>query len=89
MTEKTTQVDGRPQSAIWTVWEEAARDALVQEMKQRKIGYKELSRRLDAMGIFESPDRLNRKVNRKRFSAAFMLACFQAMGTAALPICTN
>lgn len=83
---KTTQVDGLPQSAVWASWEGIARDTLVREMKRRKISYKELSRRLEAMGIFQSPDRLNRKVNRKRFSAAFLLACFQAMRATALPV---
>jgi hypothetical protein len=41
--------------------------------------FKELSRRLEVFGIDELPDQINRKINRKRFSAAFMFACLAAM----------
>jgi hypothetical protein len=54
---------------------------LVTEMKRKKVSYKALSQRLAAIGIDESPERLNRKVNRKRFSAAFLLACLAALGS--------
>ncbi|SFB69457.1 hypothetical protein SAMN05216344_101288 [Polaromonas sp. OV174] len=33
----------------------------------------------DRHAIHETPDRLNRKVNRKKFSAAFHLACLKAL----------
>jgi len=68
-----------PQSAIWAEWENNAWDCLVDRMRECKVGYKELSRRLEGMGINESPDRLNRKVNRKRFSAAFFLVCLEVV----------
>ena len=68
-----------PQSAIWAEWENHAWDCLVDRMLECKVGYKELSRRLERLGIYESPDRLNRKVNRKRFSAAFFLVCLEVM----------
>lgn len=77
---------GRRQSDVWASWEDAAQAALVSEMRRRKISYKELSRRLEALGIDETPDRINRKVNRKRFSAAFLLACLKAMGVESLPV---
>ena len=48
-------------------------------MKQHKVGYKQLSRELEKFGIYESPGQLNRKVNRKKFSAAFLLACLEAI----------
>ncbi|CAL8477056.1 protein of unknown function (plasmid) [Caballeronia sp. S22] len=48
-------------------------------MNERKISYKELALRLERLGIVESAGQLNRKINRKRFSAAFMLACLDAM----------
>jgi hypothetical protein len=67
------------QSSIWLERENDVWKFLIREMKQRRVSYKELSRRLEALGIYESPDRLNRKVNRKRFSAAFFLACCQAL----------
>ena len=59
---------------------------LLNGMRQRKLGYKELARRLERYGIDESADQINRKVNRKRFSAAFLLACLAAMDVDSVPI---
>ncbi|KVW48362.1 DUF6471 domain-containing protein [Burkholderia ubonensis] len=61
-------------------WEEEAKGLIEEEMMRRGIRYKQLSRMLEEMGIDESPDQINRKVNRKRFSAAFLVACLSAMG---------
>lgn len=60
-------------------WEDRAKELLVDEMKRRGLSYKSLARRLEPYGIDETPDQINRKINRKRFSAAFMLACLAAM----------
>ena len=68
-----------PQSKVWATWEDRAKSLLVSYMTKNKLGYKELSRRLEALGIYENPDQLNRKVNRKRFSAAFLLVCLEVM----------
>ena len=68
-----------PQSRVWAAWEDQAKALLVRRMRKNKLGYKELSRRLEALGIYENPDQLNRKVNRKRFSAAFLLVCLEVM----------
>lgn len=65
--------------AAYTPWEDRAKELLVAEMGKRKLGYKELARLLEPYGIDETPDQINRKVNRKRFSAAFLLACLAAM----------
>ncbi len=75
----------RPEVA-YTPWEDRAKELLVAEMEYRKLGYKELARLLEPYGIDETPDQINRKVNRKRFSAAFMLACLAAMGVAAVKV---
>ncbi len=69
----------RPEVA-YTPWEDRAKELLITEMGKRRMTYKELARRLEAYGIDELPDQVNRKVNRKRFSAAFLLACLAAMG---------
>lgn len=61
-------------------WEEEAKALIEEEMARRGIRYKQLSRMLEEMEIDESPDQINRKVNRKRFSAAFLVACLCAMG---------
>jgi hypothetical protein len=64
---------------VYGEWEAAARNVIVLAMNKHGIGYKELALRLEAVGISENADQLNRKVNRKRFSAAFMLACLAAI----------
>jgi hypothetical protein len=63
----------------YEAWEQTAKDLIETEMMRRGIRYKELSRMLEKLGINESPDQINRKVNRKRFSAAFLIACLSAM----------
>lgn len=68
----------RPEAA-YTPWEDQAKALLVAEMAKRRMTYKDLARRLEAYGIDELPDQINRKVNRKRFSAAFLLACLAAI----------
>ena len=73
--------DGRliRQSEIWDNFERLAAWYLLEGKKEKKLTYEELSKRLNALGIHESADRINRKVNRRRFSAAFFIACLTAM----------
>lgn len=66
-------------------WEDKAREHIVSTMNQRKLSYKALALRLERLGIAESADQINRKINRKRFSAAFMLACLEAMDDESSP----
>ena len=83
------QVPGKrrqPAAQPYGRWEEETKGLIEEEMSRRAIRYKELSRMLEKMGIDESPDQINRKVNRKRFSAAFLLACLAAMGVSSIPI---
>ena len=61
-------------------WEEEAKGLIEEEMMRRGIRYKQLSRMLEQLGVYESPDQLNRKIIRKRFSAAFLIACLRVMG---------
>ncbi|UQP02852.1 DUF6471 domain-containing protein [Burkholderia multivorans] len=58
-------------------------------MVQRNLSYKDLARLLEPYGIDESADQINRKINRKRFSAAFLLACLAAMEVESVPILTG
>jgi 3-mercaptopyruvate sulfurtransferase SseA len=64
----------------YEAWEQTAKELIEVEMANRGIRYKELARMLEELGIEESPEQINRKVNRKRFSAAFLVACLRAMG---------
>jgi Domain of unknown function (DUF6471) len=67
-------------------WEEEAKGLIEEEMMRRGIRYKRLSRMLEKLGVYESPDQINRKINRKRFSAAFLIACLRAMGVERLTL---
>ncbi|KVR40735.1 DUF6471 domain-containing protein [Burkholderia multivorans] len=68
-----------PAENMYEQWEEQARELIVSKMIERKLSYKALALRLERLGIVESAGQLNRKINRKRFSAAFMLACLDAL----------
>lgn len=80
---KQTQL---PQSEVLEELEAQTRLLLVREMKLRKVTYGELSARLEALGLYETPARLNRKVNRQKFSATFLLACLKALEVPTLDI---
>ena len=67
-------------------WEEEAKGLIEEEMMRRGIRYKQLSRMLEKLGINESPAQLNRKINRRRFPAAFLIACLRAMGVQAITL---
>lgn len=70
---------GQPARPYGT-WDEEAKVLIKEQMVRRSISYKELSRMLEDLNIFESSDQINRKINRKRFSAGFLIACLRAMG---------
>ena len=70
----------------YEAWEQGAKELIEIEMAKRGIGYKQLARLLGELGIDESPGQINRKVNRKRFSAAFLIACLRAMEVKAISI---
>lgn len=78
--EELPNMRSRLQLKPYGEWEEEAKGLIEEEMVRRGIRYKQLSRMLEQLGIYESPDRLNRKINRKRFSAAFLIACLRVMG---------
>src|SRR4051794_1584713 len=74
------RADATPRAEdVYEKWEEEAKEIIVSKMVERNLSYKGLALRLERLGIVESADQLNRKINRKRFSAAFMLACLEAM----------
>ncbi|MDN7681586.1 MULTISPECIES: DUF6471 domain-containing protein [Burkholderia cepacia complex] len=74
------------QESPYAQWEGRARELVVSTMVQRDLSYKDLARLLESYGIKESADQINRKINRKRFSAAFLLACLAAMGVETVPV---
>jgi len=76
------------QSQVLDSWAQVAPLMLVKTMRANKITYKDLEKRLKDMGVHESASRLNRKVNRQSFSAAFFFMCMSAMGQKKLPVPT-
>ena len=70
----------------YEAWEQTAKELIEIEMARRGIGYKELARLLAGLGIDESAGQINRKVNRNRFSAAFLIACLRAMDVKAISL---
>lgn len=74
-----------PLAPPYQFWEETAKELIRGEMIDRDISYKQLSRMLKELRIDESPAQINRKVTRKRFSAAFFVACMRAMGVETIP----
>lgn len=69
----------RKSATAFAPWEDKATALLKAEMKRCRVSYKQLSRLLESFGIIESAGQINRKVNRKRFSTAYFLACLAAM----------
>lgn len=63
------------------VWEVEAVRLLRAEMARKGVNFKRLERALAKLGIVESSAQLNRKINRGKFSASFLLACLAAIGT--------
>ena len=62
-----------------TDWESKARGLIRGEMARHGITYAQLVERLDAIGVKEDERNLRNKVSRGKFTAAFMLACLQAL----------
>ncbi|NHQ84853.1 hypothetical protein HA050_01835 [Iodobacter sp. HSC-16F04] len=65
--------------AAFQPWEDRANELLRAEMKKQKVSFKKLASLLEQFGIEESPDQINRKINRKKFTAAFLFACLAAL----------
>lgn len=60
-------------------WEDRARRILRIELARAGVSYKELSRRLEALGVDETHMNLSNKVARGRFSFEFFLKCMRAL----------
>lgn len=82
----TLPSEKKPQAPPYEVWEKRAHLLIRREMEERDISYRQLSRMLKELKIDESPAQINRKVTRKRFSAAFFVACMRAMGVETIPL---
>ncbi len=62
-----------------TDWEAKARGLLRAEMARQQVTYASLVEKLAEIGVKEDERNLRNKVSRGKFTAAFMLACLEAM----------
>lgn len=61
-------------------WNKYATNLLKVELARAGVGYDELIKRLDAIGVQESYKGLAAKVNRGTFSLVFFAQCMKALG---------
>lgn len=62
-------------------WENAVRNLLKRELKERGLTYQDLVDRLAAMGIEEKEINLRNKLSRGRFTAVYLVQCLVAIGS--------
>ena len=60
-------------------WADRAKGILKAEIKRRNLTYAELAERLDAIGVKETPDNINNKIARGKFTFVFALQCLTAL----------
>lgn len=70
--------------ADYSKWEAQAKGLLKAELKRRGITYKELVTRLESLGISETEPNIRNKLARGKFTAAFLLACLDSIGSQSL-----
>lgn len=61
-------------------WEAEAKGMLKAELKRRDLTYEQLSERLKALGVTETPAAIANKISRGRFTTVFLLQCMEAIG---------
>ena len=67
-------------------WETRAANLLKAQLKLKGITYSQLVDKLEAIGVHEKEANIRNKLSRGKFSAAFMLQCLSAIGSASLPL---
>lgn len=60
-------------------WNDEARNVLKSILKRKNIGYDELAKLLDKIGVKETPGSVNSKINRGAFSFAFFMQCMKVL----------
>lgn len=61
-------------------WKEYAKGLIKAEIARKNISLIDLSKKLEAMGISETPQNISNKINRGTFGAIFMLQILKAVG---------
>ena len=61
-------------------WQDRVKGILKAELKRRNVSYKQLSEKLDALGISETELNIKNKISRGGFTAVFFVQCLVAIG---------
>jgi hypothetical protein len=61
-------------------WDNLAKNLLKSELKKRGVNYEQLQEKLAVIGVDETVNNINRKINRGAFQFTFFLQCAVAMG---------
>ncbi len=61
-------------------WENRVKGLLKAELKRRDVTYQELTERLAAIGVSETPENIANKLSRGKFSAVFFIQCLDVLG---------
>lgn len=60
-------------------WDNLAKNLLKSELKKRGVSYEQLHEKLAALGVHETVNNINRKINRGAFQFSFFLQCAIAL----------
>lgn len=71
-----------------TDWEERVANMLKAELKRKGVTYAQLVEKLEEIGVDEKEVNIRNKLARGKFSAAFMVACLEAIGTQTIHLST-
>ncbi|RZG71115.1 hypothetical protein EXU29_15235 [Acinetobacter wuhouensis] len=61
-------------------WKEYAKGLLKAEIARKNLSLIDVAKKLEAMGISETPQNISNKINRGTFGAIFMLQILKAIG---------
>jgi Domain of unknown function (DUF6471) len=61
-------------------WEDHLKGIIKAELKRKHVTYDDLSEKLKALGVDETPAAIANKISRGRFTAVFLAQCLEAIG---------
>ena len=61
-------------------WKASAKNILKAELARKGVDYETLAQKLQAIGVDESYNSINTKINRGAFTFSFFLQCMEAIG---------
>ena len=61
-------------------WQARVKGILKAELKRRDTSYRDLAKKLEAIGVKDSERNISNKIARGSFTAVFFVQCLQAIG---------